>query len=130
MQMKTEVQGDVLYVTLSGQVDLDSSLRLLIQAFDTAAKERIAKVLIDALALTGNLSTLERYELGKKTTSHVLQLGTNPKVAFVGVLPAVDGFGVRVAQNSGVTVELFHRVQEASGWLAKWPAPPSLQGGD
>ena len=43
-----------------------------------------SKVLFDVLPLEGRLSTVERYELGDRMTSHILELGTNPKVAFVG----------------------------------------------
>jgi hypothetical protein len=62
--------------------------------------------------VTGTLSTLERYELGSKVAVHITQLGTSPKIAFVGVSPAVNGFAVRVAQNRDVAVELFRNVPE------------------
>jgi hypothetical protein len=123
VDMQTELQGEVLLVTLTGKVDLESSVRLLNQAFDIAAHTGSYKVLINALAVIGTLSTFERHELGSKVTAHVIQLGTNPKTAFVGVLPTMNGFAVGVAQNRDVTVELFHNVSEALGWLSKWPAP-------
>ena len=73
--------------------------------------------------MTGTLSTLERYELGSKVAAHTAELGTNPKIAFVGVSPAVNGFAVRVAQNRDVAVELFSNVPQGLAWLGKWPAP-------
>jgi hypothetical protein len=87
MQMQAEWQGHFLLVTLTGNVDLSSSVRRFNQAFDVAAQKRVDKLLINALAVAGTLSTLERYELGVKVTAHITQLRTNPKVAFVGVLP-------------------------------------------
>jgi hypothetical protein len=123
MDMQTELQGDLLLVTLTGNVDLSSSVRLLNQAFDIAAETGVYKVLFNALAADGSLSTLDRYELGSKVAAHLTQLGTNPKIAFVGVSPTVNGFAVRVAQNRDVTVELFRTVPEGLAWLGKWPAP-------
>ena len=54
--------------------------------------------------------------------AYVAQLGTNPKIAFVGVWPTMNGFAVRVAQNRDAVVELFRNVPEALEWLDKWPA--------
>jgi hypothetical protein len=126
MQMQAEWQGHFLLVTLTGNVDLSSSVRRFNQAFDVAAQKRVDKLLINALAVAGTLSTLERYELGVKVTAHITQLRTNPKVAFVGVLPTVDGFAVRVAQSRDVFVELFRNVPEAVEWLGKWPTSDKL----
>lgn len=75
MDMQTELQGDLLLVTLTGKVDLSSSVRLLNQAFDIAAEGRAYKVLFNALTATGTLSTIERYELGSKVAAHLTQLG-------------------------------------------------------
>ena len=122
----TELQGHFLLVTLTGNVDLSSSVRLFNQAFDVAAQKRVDKLLINALAVAGTLSTLERYALGVKVTAHITQLRTNPKVAFVGVLPTLDGFAVRVTQNRDVYVELFRNVPEAVEWLGKWPTSDKL----
>jgi hypothetical protein len=46
----------------------------------------------------------------------------SPRLAFVGKAPTMDGFGVRVAQNRGLTVEMFSTEQEALSWLDKWPS--------
>jgi hypothetical protein len=122
MDMKTQLQGDVLLVTLTGKVDLSLSVLLLNQAFDIAAATPAYKVLFNAHAVTGTLSTLERYELGSRVAAHITQLGTSPKVAFVGVSPTVNGFAVRVAQNREVAVELFRDVPEGLAWLGRWPS--------
>ena len=121
MEMQTELQGDHLLVTLTGKVDLSSCVQLFNRAFDIAAEARVYKVLFNSLGVTGSLSTLERYELGSKVATHVTQLGTNPKIAFVGAPPTVNGFAVRVAQNRDLAVELFRDVPAALAWLGKWP---------
>jgi hypothetical protein len=87
------------------------------EAYDMAAEALTNRLLFNTLA------RLEKYQLGSKVAAHLTQLGTNPKIAFVGVPPTTDGFGVRVAQNCNLVVELFRSVPEGLGWLAKWPAP-------
>jgi hypothetical protein len=91
---------------------------------DRARKERVSRILIDARPVDGVLSTFERYELGKQTADYIKERRMTPRVAFVGEPPVVDGFGVRVAQNLGITVELFFTRQEALSWLAVWQDPP------
>ncbi len=44
-------------VTLTGKVDLNSSVRLLNKAFDIALETRVCKVLFNSLGVTGTLST-------------------------------------------------------------------------
>ena len=110
-------------VTLTGKVDLNSSVRRLNKAFDIALETRVCKVLFNSLGVTGTRSTLERYGLGSKVAAHVSQLGTNPNIAFVGVLPTSTGFAVRVAQTRDVAVELFRDIPAALALLGRWPVP-------
>ena len=46
----------------------------------------------------------------------------NTRIAFVSKPPMTDGFGVHVAQNRGVTTEVFSTQQAALNWLDKWPS--------
>ena len=64
--------------------------------FDTAAEKQVNKILVNTLALDGELSPLESYHLG-----------VNPRLAVVGKPPAIDGLGVGVARNRRVTAEAF-----------------------
>jgi hypothetical protein len=80
---------------------------VLKRVLDRARKERLTRILIDARPVDGVLSTFERYEPGKQAADYIKERRMNPRVAFVGEPPVVDGFGVRVAQNLGITVELF-----------------------
>lgn len=56
------------------------------------------------------------------------QFGTNPEVAFICASLTVNGFGVRVAQNRGTTVEVFRNVTEAVTSLGWWPDPEEAGG--
>jgi hypothetical protein len=46
----------------------------------------------------------------------------NPKFAFVGKPPTIDGFAVRVGQNRGLVAEVFSNQQDALKWLKQWPS--------
>jgi hypothetical protein len=45
----------------------------------------------------------------------------NVRIAFVGLPPAMDGFGVRIAQNRGVITRMFSSQTEALSWLGVLP---------
>jgi dihydroxyacetone kinase len=122
LQINIELRGRVLLVTASGRVTLDAALRLLKQAFDEAKEKEVKKILVNALAIEGALSTFERYRLAIGVVAYLKQRGMNPRLAFVGKLPTTDGFGVRVAQNRDVTAGTFSSPQEALDWLDKWPS--------
>jgi hypothetical protein len=49
----------------------------------------------------GGFSTLERYQIGVEVAAYIMQRQMNPRLAFVGQPPAIDGFGVRVAKIEG-----------------------------
>jgi hypothetical protein len=123
MEIQTEVQRELLCLTVSGEVDVNSCLRIMVKALDEAAEKRIYKILVNALLITGTLTMMDRYDLGAKVASHIVNLGTNPKVAFVGAQPLWNGLGVTVAQNRGAIMEWFLTVQDAREWLSKWPNP-------
>jgi hypothetical protein len=118
-----ELQGELLVATATGTVAFEPALKILKGICDLAAEKGVHKILVNALAVDGTLSTTERYQHAVQLTGHLQQLQFNPRVAIVGVPPALDGFGVRVAQNRDVCVELFPSVEEALSWLARWPTP-------
>jgi len=121
LRVDIELDGALLFVTATGTLAYDATLRLLKQVCDTAADRQVNKILVNGLALDGELSTMERYHLGVEVAAHLLQRRMNVRLAFVGKPPALDGFGVNVAQNRGVTTEMLSTQQEALTWLDKWP---------
>jgi hypothetical protein len=120
VHIETELQGELLLVTLTGRVNDESLLRLFKEFLDLAAEKRVRKILIDSLAISGILSTMERYDLGTKIAEYVFQLGINPRIAVVGIPPTVDGFVARVAQNRDVAMEVFPTCEKALAWLEMW----------
>ena len=111
-----------MLVTASGTFAFDAALLLLKQVCDKAKEKEVSKILVNALAVDGELATVERYRLGTEVTAYLKQRRMNPRLAFVGRPPTVDGFGVRVAQNRGITTEVFSGQLEALRWLDKWPS--------
>jgi hypothetical protein len=101
LQIDIELHGGLLLVTASGNVAFDAALRLLKQVCDTAKEKEVNKILINTLAMEGELSTFERYGLGVEVAAYIKQRQMNPRLAFVGKPPTMDGFGVRVGQIEG-----------------------------
>jgi hypothetical protein len=85
-------------------------------------EKRVNKILVNSLAMDGALSTIERYSLAVELATYLQQHQMNTRIAFVSKPPMTDGFGVHVAQNRGVTTEVFSTQQAALNWLDKWPS--------
>jgi hypothetical protein len=122
LRIDIELREGLLLVTASGTFAFDAALLLLKQVCDTAKEKEVSKILVNALAVDGELATVERYRLGTEVTAYLKKQGMSPRLAFVGKPPTVDGFGVRVAQNRGITTEVFSGQIEALRWLDKWPS--------
>jgi hypothetical protein len=101
LRIDFDLQGGLLLVTASGNLTFDAALRLLKQVCDTAKEKEVKKILVNTLAMDGEPSTFERYGLGVEVAAYVKQRQMNPRLAFVGKPPTMDGFGVRVGQNRG-----------------------------
>jgi hypothetical protein len=117
LRIDIELRAALLFVTATGTLAYDAALRLLKQVCDTAAEKHVTKILVNALAVDGTLTTMERYHIGVEVASYVRQRKINPRLAIVGKPPTTDGFGVNVAQNRGVTTEVFSTEQAALNWL-------------
>jgi hypothetical protein len=122
LRIDIELREGLLLVTASGTFAFDAALLLLKQVCDTAQEKEVSKILLNALAVDGELATVERYRLATEVTAYLKQRRMSPRLAFVGRPPTVDGFGVRVAQNRGITTEVFSGQLEALKWLDKWPS--------
>ena len=116
-----KLQDGVLLVIAGGTFESVGALRLLKQICDMATEKHVNKILVNALALDGTVSELNRYKVAVELSTYLRQRGWNYRLAIVGKSPTVDGFGVRVAQNRGLTAEHFSTEQEALNWLKRWP---------
>jgi hypothetical protein len=122
LQIDVEFREGLLLAAASGDVTLEAAVRLLKQVCDTAKENGVSKILVTTLAVHGELSTFERYDLGTQVAQYIQQHHMNLKVAFFGKRPTTDGFAARVAQNRGIVTEVFYNYEDAVNWLASWPS--------
>src|SRR5262245_8969640 len=114
-----ELQDDYLIATVEGQLSVSEAFVLLTKIRDAATEKGLDKVLVDLSSVRGELSSRERYELGKILAEHWVKGWPGlPKVALVGTPPAIDGFGALVASNRGFFLaETFSELPKALDWL-------------
>ena len=114
---ETRIEGGFLTGYGHGQVSLSEAIKVYKKSCDAAVRRGFGKILFDFLGLTGELSDLERYELGKQGAEYCLNLSPTLKTAVIGKPPTVDGFVARVASNRGIVVQTFPERQAAVDWL-------------
>ena len=128
MQVTVASQDDILLITGVGRVSVKEVVHAFENAIDTATERGFDKILFDFLAVTGEVSTLDLYEIGKAMAEYCLIKSFYPKVAVIGNPPTVTGFGAEVASNRGLTSMTFTKLQPALDWLravgSKAPGPP------
>jgi hypothetical protein len=117
MDLKMEAEESVLVVTAAGRVSLSEAISVFTKACDVAAERGFDRILVDCLSVEGELSIMDRYELGRTMAEYCNSRSITPKVATVGRLPLINGFAARVASNRGLVAETFSESQKAMGWL-------------
>jgi hypothetical protein len=117
MDLKVESKEGVLVATAAGRVSLSEVIGVFTKVCDVAAERGLDQILVDCLSVEGELSTMERYELGRTMAEYCHSQSISPKVATVGKLPLIDGFAARVASNRGLVAETFPELQKAMDWL-------------
>jgi hypothetical protein len=119
MELKLESRDGLLLATAGGQVSLKEALERCKNIFDAAAERGSSKILFDCLTVRGELSLLERYEIGKTMAEYCQSRSMTPTVALIGKPPTVTGFGAQVALNRGLTVFTFSDRQAGIDLLNK-----------
>jgi hypothetical protein len=117
LDLKLESRKDFLFAKVTGQVSLNEALKVYKKTCDAAVRRDFGKILFDCLGLTGELSELERYELGRQGAEYCRKRCPTLKTAVIGKPPTVDGFVAQVASNRGMVVEIFSERQAALDWL-------------
>ena len=118
---KFESKEDYLLVTLEGPVSFSEAIAVLTKVREVATERGFDKVLVDCRSVRGELSSFERYELGKTMAGHWLkECSGTPKVALVGKPPTINGFGALVAANRGFLAKTFSELPKALNWLNRF----------
>ena len=120
LHLNVESKGHILVVTATGQISLEEALSVYKQSVDAAVERDLGLVLVDFLAVQGELSTLELYELGRTIGEYAARKFPGLKVATVGCPPLVNGFAAQVASNRGLSAETFSDQQQAVAWLSRF----------
>jgi SpoIIAA-like len=119
MEVKIELRADHLNATLIGPLSAEELPQAFETAFGAAFEKGLRRILIDCSGLDGELSTRDRYLLGKSGVAYWSSRSWKmiPKIAVVGETPLIDGFAALVASSGGVNARTFSDVQEAVTWL-------------
>ena len=120
MYMKIQPREGFWLATVAGRVSLNTAIELGKAIYDAAAERGFGKILIDCLGVEGELSVVDRYELGEQIAEYCKNQPAIPALALLGALPTVTGFCALVARHRGVLVETFSERQPAVGWLHKF----------
>ena len=117
MHLTIASQDDFLLATAAGPVSVKEVLRVFKTVIDTATERGFDKILMDFLAVTGELSVTDLYEVGRTMAEYCVNKSIYPKVAVIGKPPTVTGFGAEVASNRGLTSRTFSESRPALNWL-------------
>jgi hypothetical protein len=117
MDVKLEPLAGFLLATAAGRVSLAEALELGRKVCDAAAERGIDKILVDCLAVEGELSIAGRYELGKTIAEYCRSRSMNHRVAVIGKKPTITGYTARIAANRAGAVQTFSERQTAVDWL-------------
>ncbi len=117
MQLTLASVDDFLLATATGRVSVKEVLCVFKKVIDTATERGLERILIDFLAVTGELTVMELYAIAKTMAEYCVTKSICPKVALIGKPPLVTGFGAEVASNRGLTSMTFSERQPALNWL-------------
>jgi hypothetical protein len=128
VEVKFDPRADCVLATFAGPFSLEELLEAFHKTYESATEQGLRLILIDCSGLDGMLSTQERFKLGESAVAYWLgkspetnwlskPAGIRPKIAIVGKVPLVDGFGALAASNRGVNAKAFSEVPQALGWL-------------
>ena len=107
----------VLIARAAGRVSLSDACGVFTKVCTVGAEKGSHLILVDCLSVEGELSTMERYELGRTVAEYCSSRFMTQKIATVGKPPLIDGFAARVASNRGLVAETFSELPQAVCWL-------------
>lgn len=120
-ELKTQVVENVLRAEVSGAFSLSNAKIFFRQILELACEQDLCKILIDARHVTGDISTMARFDFGT-FMSELRPAGI--RIAFVGSTEIVwpDRFLENVSVTRGVNAKVTTDVAEALDWLDMNPA--------
>ena len=117
IQLTIAPQDDFLLAKGVGRVSTKELLRILTTVIDRSTEQGFDKILLDFSAVTGKVSVMNLYAVGRAMAEYCVSKSIHPKLAVIGRPPTVTGFGAEVASNRGLTSKTFSESQPALNWL-------------
>jgi hypothetical protein len=115
------IKHNYILVIADGAYDQEEAKKMFIDVAEIAKQKKLYKILFDARKVIGNISTMDRHELGVLLAQ--LTLDKNEvktlRVTIVGTEPTVDPkrFAETVAVNRGAILKVCTDYNEAVEWL-------------
>jgi hypothetical protein len=133
LHFKVETQTGHLLMIYEGRYEPSLAEEFTNQIVETSRAHQPTKLLIDLREVTGEMSTMDRFNLSRiAVKKYFLEmiLGKIPKCryAIVGRHPLVDPrrFEEIVATNRGMNVKTFAEIRDAYAWLGVEPPGEKL----
>ena len=117
MRVRIEAKGPYLLATFGGHLSSRGATRAFKTTCDAAAQQGFDKILVDCLAVDGELSLPEISELRRNIAAHYLLQNMCTQIALISHAPAINVFAERLNSEPGLVVEAFSEVQSALQWL-------------
>lgn len=118
MEMTVTLSPDARFLRcmVSGQANVEGAQRLLQQMQSDDSQAPTTRLLLDLLAVTGDLQLSGKYSVGMSSSQAFKRFS---RVAVVQEERANNGFGALVAKNRGLNIEVFRTEAEALSWLLR-----------
>lgn len=136
LQYVLDQRPDHLHMTFRGTYEASLIPEFLELITHLMVKNRPEKMLCDCREVTGDLSMVDRFNLGvgfaeKFKARQSRESLPDCRIAMVGNPPLIkpDGFGVQVARNRGIDVMGTPSLEEAREWLGLGPEDPTTAPG-
>jgi hypothetical protein len=113
--VEIEAHADHLEARFLGSFTVDRFKRQVEAAVRACRARSLGRLLIDVTLLQAKLTTIDRYEISSHGASEAYDL----KVALFSLPELIDPkkFGVMVARNRGMNVDIFTDRESALTWL-------------
>lgn len=135
--MRIRFDGPLFYVSLNGEMDGTTAEQVYRQVLRECVAAGRSRMLLDCRGVSGELSTTDRYSLGKVVAEENAAVaatgaGRHVKVALVGSHPTVDRdrFGETVARNRGAAIKVTCDLESAYRFLGLEPPGRDPAGDD
>jgi len=127
MHLKLESRDGFLLATATGRVSSSKAREWCKNICGPAAERGFNRIVLDCLEVEGELSDLERYEIGKAMAENCLNRWF-PTIVIIGKPPTITGFEALVARNRGLTVFTFPDRQTGLDWLMGFGSTATSRG--